>query len=474
MDQVIHRVLWFDRFALDLTRGCLRAADRDVHLRPKTFEVLRHLAENAGRLVSKQELTEAVWPDVAVTDDSLVQCIRELRETLGDDAHRLVRTVSRRGYLLDAEVSTEPASLSSATMQSDGLSTGSRSAEGIRQITGVRHLRVWSAVGVGSAALSGLFFALGQLPAMQTNHGRAGTAANMSATQQTHRAFKDCDVCPDMVALSAGEFRMGSPESEFRRAQHEGLPRRVAISKPVAIGRFEITVDQFAAFVAETGAATGNQCRVLSGIDRDPPPWVVSAGASFRRPGFEVTGSHPAGCVSWHDAQAYVAWLRRRTGRPYRLPTEAEWEYAARAGTTTGYSFGEDATQLCGYAKLADLSTDFSWRGSCRAQATLYGSLPVGTLKPNPWGLFDMHGNVWEWVEDCWTADASEIPIDGSAFMRPDKCELGVIRGGSWLSGSVRLRSAFRLWAPTAVPYQQYGFRVALSVNERSLSALPP
>jgi TolB-like protein/DNA-binding winged helix-turn-helix (wHTH) protein/Flp pilus assembly protein TadD len=106
MDQVVHRVLWFDRFALDLTRGCLRAGDQDIALRPKTFEVLRHLAENAGRLVPKQELIEAVWPNVMVTDDSLVQCIRELRDQLGDDEHRLIKTVSRRGYLLDARAAT--------------------------------------------------------------------------------------------------------------------------------------------------------------------------------------------------------------------------------------------------------------------------------------------------------------------------------------------------------------------------------
>jgi DNA-binding winged helix-turn-helix (wHTH) protein len=115
MDQVIHRVLWFDRFALDLTRGGLRSDDHEIHLRPKTFEVLRHLAENAGRLVSKQELYEAVWPGVVVTDDSLVQCIRELREKLGDDSRSLIRTLARRGYLLDAEVSVTPLSAAIVT-----------------------------------------------------------------------------------------------------------------------------------------------------------------------------------------------------------------------------------------------------------------------------------------------------------------------------------------------------------------------
>src|SRR5262245_40870541 len=106
MDKTVHRVLRFDKFALDLTRGCLRSGDRDIELRPKTFTVLRHLAENAGRLVPKQELYQAVWPDVVVCDDSLVQCIRQLRDKLGDEGHRLIKTVHRRGYLLDGAVST--------------------------------------------------------------------------------------------------------------------------------------------------------------------------------------------------------------------------------------------------------------------------------------------------------------------------------------------------------------------------------
>src|SRR5262245_44965016 len=106
MDQIVHNVLRFDRFVLDLTRGSLRIGDRDVGLRPKAFEVLRYLAENAGRLVPKQELCEAVWPNVFVSDDSLVQCVRELRDRLGDDEHRLIKTVHRRGYLLDAAVMT--------------------------------------------------------------------------------------------------------------------------------------------------------------------------------------------------------------------------------------------------------------------------------------------------------------------------------------------------------------------------------
>ena len=188
--------------------------------------------------------------------------------------------------------------------------------------------------------------------------------------------------------------------------------------------------------------------------------------ASFRQPGFDVVGSQPVVCVNWHEARAYVAWLQRRTGKPYRLPTEAEWEYAARAGTRTSYSYGDDETGLCAYARFADLSSQFGWHDACRSDTVAVGPLPVGSLKPNPWGLFDMHGNVWEWVEDCWTPIASEIPVDGSAFTHPGDCETGVVRGGSFAAGSRRVRSAIRQPMPTARRNYNNGLRVALSLDD--------
>jgi formylglycine-generating enzyme required for sulfatase activity len=258
---------------------------------------------------------------------------------------------------------------------------------------------------------------------------------------------------------------MGSPQDERTRQEVEGLPRRVFIAKRTAIGRFEVTVDQFSAFATETGMTVGNTCKVIVKFGGDsaifgPPE------ASFRHPGFDVIGSQPVVCVSWLEAQAYVAWLRRRTGRSYRLPSEAEWEYAARAGTRSSYGFGNDETVLCAYAKFADLGSHFGWRDSCRSDTAAYGPIPVGKLKPNRWGLFDMHGNAWEWAEDCWTPIASEIPTDGSAFSRPGKCEMGVIRGGSFASGSRRVRSATRWPIAVASHYQNNGLRVALTLDD--------
>ena len=148
------------------------------------------------------------------------------------------------------------------------------------------------------------------------------------------------------------------------------------------------------------------------------------------------------------------------------MPTEAEWEYAARAGTTTRYSYGDDETQLCAYARFADLGSRFGWHDACRTETADVGTMPVGRLKPNAWGIFDMHGNAWEWVQDCWTPNAAEIPTNGSAFTRINGCEEAVIRGGSFASGSHRVRSATRTPAPTAIHNYNNGFRVALPLGD--------
>jgi formylglycine-generating enzyme required for sulfatase activity len=467
MDQIVQRVVRFDRFALDLTRGCLRAGDREIDLRPKTFEVLCHLAQNAGRLVPKQELFEAVWPNVTVCDDSLVQCIRELRQKLGDDDRRLIKTVSRRGYLLDTAAAPEAAEClvdcpAVVPFEAPQAQVGAPP----RAIAMWAYkLRAWAIVPAVLLCAAWCTTYLTGWPAPLANPAYFGLAKTASGAQQPRPSFKDCADCPEMVALPAGEFLMGSSESERGHLDVEGLPRPVAIPKRIAIGKFEVTVEQFSLFVAQTGTTVGNFCKVITAFDRTPLVWGPLE-ASFRRPGFDVKGSQPVVCVSRHDAQAYVAWLRRRTGKPYRLPTEAEWEYAARAGTRTSYSFGNDESALCGYARFADLSSPFGWRDGCRSDIVAYGPLPVGSLKPNSWGLFDMHGNAWEWVEDCWTPNAAEIPTEGSPFSRPGNCEVGVVRGGSFAAGSRRVRSAIRVPVNTTAQVYNNGFRVALSLDD--------
>ena len=451
------RVLYFDRFSLDFARGCLRVDEEDIELRPKAFEVLKYLTENAGRLVGKQELYDAIWPNVIVSDDSIAQCIRELRGKLGDDDHSLIKTVSRRGYLLDATVTAGapahlPTRAAALAYQGPHAQLASRATH-----PGLLYgPRAWAAaVTVFLSVVWGATYLLGSTSLTGSRH--------IPKIQQ--QVFQDCETCPEMVVLPAGEFLMGSPASEPGHLDVEGLPRRVIIPKRIAMGKFEITLDQMSAFMAETGMSIGGSCRRLVNPERPPPTWSGPE-ASLEHPGFDITGSHPAVCVSWHEAQSYVAWLQRRTGKPYRLPSEAEWEYAARAGTAGRYSFGDEASPLCAYARFADLGSPFGWHDGCRSELVAYGAAPVGSLKPNPWGLFDMHGNVWEWVEDCWTPNPLEIPVDGSAFSRPGNCEIGVIRGGSFTSSSLMVRSAIRSPVRTAHHFYNTGLRVALTLSD--------
>jgi formylglycine-generating enzyme required for sulfatase activity/DNA-binding winged helix-turn-helix (wHTH) protein len=448
------RILYFDKFSLDFVRGCLRADDQDIELRPKAFEVLKYLAENAGRLVGKQELYDAIWPNVIVSDDSIAQCIRELRGKLGDDGHSLIKTVSRRGYLLDATITTSapPYPVPAAATAHEGLQLAPRAANP----GPVYGPRAWVAV---------VTFFLSVVWGATFLLGSTSLTGPRYVPGEQQLGFQDCETCPEMVVLPAGEFLMGSPPGELGRVDVEGVPRRVIIPKRIAIGKFEITVEQMSAFMAETGMSVGNSCRRLVNPERSPPTWSAPE-ASLENPGFEITGSHPAVCVSWHEAQSYVAWLQRRTGKPYRLPTEAEWEYAARAATTTRYSFGNDETALCAFARFADLGSQFGWRDGCHSELAAYGAAPVGSFKSNQWGIFDMHGNVWEWVEDCWTPNPLEIPVDGSAFSRPGNCEIGVIRGGSFSSSSLMVRSAIRSPMRTAHHMYNAGMRVALTLSD--------
>src|SRR3954463_2873857 len=270
LDVASPRVLYFDKFSLDLARGCLRAGDQDIELRPKTFEVLRYLAANAGRLVAKQELYDAVWPNVTVSDDSIAQCIRELRGKLADDDHNLIKTVSRRGYLLDATVTT------STPQQPQQMPvTASAMAHEVRaeraplvEHPGPIHApRAWAAILTfffgAVSAVWGATFLLGGASLIGLHQGIGEQQAD----------FQDCETCPEMVVLPAGEFMMGSLANEVGRVDVEGLPRRVVIPKRIAIGKFEVTVEQMSIFMAETGMNIGGSCRRLVNPERPPPTW---------------------------------------------------------------------------------------------------------------------------------------------------------------------------------------------------------
>jgi formylglycine-generating enzyme required for sulfatase activity len=240
------------------------------------------------------------------------------------------------------------------------------------------------------------------------------------------------------------------------------------LATPVAVGRFEVTVGEFRRFLAAAGHAAGGNCFADSDGDGrfEPTP-----DASWANPGFEPGDQSPVACVTWDDAQAYVTWLSRSTGETYRLLSESEWEYAARAGTTTAYSWGAEPNSGCAYSNGGDASAkrqQANWTTSTCDDGVGKRTAEAGRYGANDFGLFDMHGNVGEWVEDCYTDSyAAGQPSDGSAF-RSDPCSGRVSRGGSWYSSPRILRSASRSGHDPADRYNDLGFRVA-----RTLSSTP-
>jgi formylglycine-generating enzyme required for sulfatase activity len=236
--------------------------------------------------------------------------------------------------------------------------------------------------------------------------------------------FKECAHCPEMVVLPAGRFMMGSPSDEKGRLNDEGPRHQVVIGKPFAVSRFEVTFEEWDA------------CWTLGGCDYLP------SDQGWGR------GRQPVINVSWEDAQRYVAWSSQRTGRTYRLLSEAEWEYAARAGSDKAYAWGDDIGK--GNANCVDCES--KWDGRQTA--------PVGSFAANAFGLYDMHGNVWEYVEDCYRGNYDNAPSDGTT-LSTDGCSHSVVRGGSWLDDPQGLRSAYRQRILPDARVYYVGFRVA-------------
>lgn len=254
-----------------------------------------------------------------------------------------------------------------------------------------------------------------------------------------------------MVVIPAGSFQMGAAAGE-ERSEDEGPRHAVRITSAFAIGAHEITRGQFAAFVAATGYDAGSACNLL--VD---DAWALTPGRSWRDPGFEQADDHPVACVSWQDAQAYVTWLSKETGFRYRLPSESEWEYAARAGSAGDYGWSSGPSH-----DLANYGQETCCAPLQQGLDRWVHTAPVGSFAPNAFGLFDDRGNVWEWLEDCYHDSYDGAPTDGSARIggcsMPDRRSL---RGGSWGDGSALLRAAYRLRGPVDGRYFTLGFRVA-------------
>ena len=276
--------------------------------------------------------------------------------------------------------------------------------------------------------------------------------------------FRDCAGCPEMVVAPAGSYMMGSPSGEAGRDDDdEGPQHRVAIGEAFAVGVHEVTRGEFARFVRATGHATGNSCWFW---DIGKAEWAKRSGATWRNPGFEQTDRHPVACVSWEDAQAYVRWLSRETGKGYRLLSESEWEYVARGGTRTARYWGESESGQCRHANGADLTVQRRHEGWTVASCDdgYYQTAPVGSFSPNGFGLYDVLGNARELVEDCWNASYKGAPGDGRAWKRGD-CSRRVARGGSWVNLPRGLRAAIRIWLSTGNRINFLGFRIARTLT---------
>jgi formylglycine-generating enzyme required for sulfatase activity len=305
------------------------------------------------------------------------------------------------------------------------VSTARRFAFGNRQLIALGLLTL-------CALTAASFYAASQYADRSTTSELANLPSN---------GFMDCDRCPQMIVIPAGSFVMGSPPAEQGRFENEAPQRKVSFAKPLAVGRFEVTFDEWDACV-EAGSCPS----------ADDLGW-----GKARLPVINV---------SWTDVQSYLVWLRRVTGKDYRLLTEAEWEYAARAGSASRYGFGDRESDLCTYGNGADQTVKSNRSGwsvsSC--SDSFERTSPVGSFKPNQFGLYDMHGNVWEWVEDCFVESYSHAKVDGRASTSGD-CSVRALRGGAWFSSPSVLRSASRGKATVNTRSFGYGLRVARELD---------
>jgi formylglycine-generating enzyme required for sulfatase activity len=358
----------------------------NVHVKTLTVEV------------SGARFETRVGNDAAIPHDSDISALTRSIEAMSDIAADLKQAVEGLGEMMAAGVRAVGRVV---------VKTVERSRRGLKTVVSAVRRKLQSSSATGPDVVP---------PAP---HGAPGEFAPGDR-------LRDFDAVPEMIVVPAGEFMMGSPHGQGEddeRPQH-----KVTIKNPFAVGISPITVGEFASFVNATNYKTDER-----------------SNRSWRNPGFDQKHDHPVVYVSWHDAQAYVAWLRERSGgKAYRLLSEAEWEYCCRAGTTSAYSMGERINL-----------------GRANFGRKAKGTTSVLTFRPNAWGLRDMHGNVWEWCEDNWHDDYSgNPPLDGSAWLGGDE-SLRDLRGGSWDSSPQDLRSADRYGLRPGFRSGLVGFRVA-------------
>lgn len=287
-------------------------------------------------------------------------------------------------------------------------------------------------------------------------------------TPHAQVTYQDCSTCPEMVVVPAGSFEMGATKEENTREESperyidwESPIRTVTVPQPFAVGVSEVTKKQFSAFLTDANP-TMEGCDIAKGNE-----WERRSDKSWRDPGFAQGSDEPIVCMNWNDAKAYVQWLAKKTGKPYRLLTEAEWEYVARAGTRTARFWGDGREDACRYANVPDeahVKLTQNRQGTFACNDSYAYTSPAKSYQPNAFGVYDTIGNVWEWVEDCFHESYTGAPTDTAAWQADPACKYHVARGGSWNPRlATQLRSAARGRVTTALRNSNLGFRVAVT-----------
>jgi formylglycine-generating enzyme required for sulfatase activity/TPR repeat protein len=265
---------------------------------------------------------------------------------------------------------------------------------------------------------------------------------------EARKQARELELAGEMMDIPAGTFLVKDLIEEGDTDKESVLEIDILL---FMMGRNEVSVEQFGRFVMETGYQTEAERETDKGCSAlKDGQWDIRADFSWRDPGIEQNKNHPVVCVSWNDAKAFIDWLNHNTGGGYRLPSELEREYTARAGSTTRYSWGHAVGN--DNAKCKGCNSD---------QWDLFDTVPVGSFPANAYGLFDMHGNVSEWIEDCWHDNYQDHPTDGSALTSGVDCNRRVIRDGSWYTPQQFIESAYRTWGDTPSRSFFLGFRLA-------------
>jgi formylglycine-generating enzyme required for sulfatase activity len=324
--------------------------------------------------------------------------------------------------------------------------------------SGIRRDHMAAIVGAVVLALliAGYFLGRGQI-----EHWLAANRGAGLAIPTQGEVFRDCPTCPLMKALPPGQFEQGAPASQANASPLELPQHRISIAYPLGMGVYEITVGEFKEFADATQHKSAG-CQTYNGT------WQDSSELNWNNAGYTQTATHPVTCVSWRDARDFAAWLSKKTRQKYRLPSDSEWEYAVRAGSLASRPWKDSIASACTDANVADQSAAQQypgWKVHPCSDGYVY-TAPVGSFQPNAFGLYDMLGNVFEWVLDCWHPDYHGAPTDGSAWRNNGDCSQRGMRGGSWFTAPPLVSASGRNRFEETYRSNSVGFRLVREIPQ--------